>query len=324
MNSVVSTDDIRALRRGRGLQATALVLACSGVFAASMALPTPADASKASEARERARGIADRIEERDAQISANRREARAAGLSEMTALASLQQATRDSRAAAARVRGAERGLAAARGRYQRALRALGERLDEIYRSPLTKPDAMGLLLGADNLEQFQRTASYLSAIGRADAEVSERVARFREEARRKRDTLLVAKRQLAREVNAIAAERAAYARAEAQAVAAVESLGAAQGRDRERLSRARSQAVPGTSYLGGPYSIPTYIVMCESGGNYRALNPSSGAGGAYQILPSTWRAYGGKGLPHLASKAEQDRIAALIWRDAGPGAWVCS
>ena len=58
--------------------------------------------------------------------------------------------------------------------------------------------------------------------------------------------------------------------------------------------------------------------MCESGGNYRALNPSSGAGGAYQILPSTWRAYGGSGLPHQASKAEQDRIAAMIWADSGP------
>jgi muramidase (phage lysozyme) len=64
--------------------------------------------------------------------------------------------------------------------------------------------------------------------------------------------------------------------------------------------------------------------MCESGGNYRALNPSSGAGGAYQILPSTWRAYGGRGLPHQASKAEQDRIAALIWANDGPGAWACA
>src|SRR5262249_35173370 len=44
-------------------------------------------------------------------------------------------------------------------------------------------------------------------------------------------------------------------------------------------------------WLGGPYSIPTYIVMCESGGDYGAVNPSSGAGGAYQILPSTWELY---------------------------------
>ena len=78
------------------------------------------------------------------------------------------------------------------------------------------------------------------------------------------------------------------------------------------------------AFLGGPYAIPTYIVICESGGNYGALNPSSGAGGAYQILPSTWRAYGGSGLPHEASKAEQDRIAAIIWREDGPGAWSCA
>jgi hypothetical protein len=76
-------------------------------------------------------------------------------------------------------------------------------------------------------------------------------------------------------------------------------------------------------WLGGPYSIPTYIVMCESGGNYSALNPSSGAGGAYQILPSTWELYGGKGEPQNAPKAEQDRIAGEIWADSGPSAWVC-
>ena len=63
--------------------------------------------------------------------------------------------------------------------------------------------------------------------------------------------------------------------------------------------------------------------MCESGGNYGAVNTSSGAGGAYQILPSTWALYGGQGLPQDAPKAEQDRIAAEIWEDSGPSAWVC-
>ena len=29
----------------------------------------------------------------------------------------------------------------------------------------------------------------------------------------------------------------------------------------------------------------------SSGGNYQAVNPKSGAGGAYQFVPSTWRAY---------------------------------
>ena len=88
-------------------------------------------------------------------------------------------------------------------------------------------------------------------------------------------------------------------------------------------SRAEAEEEVGR-WLGGPYSIPTYIVMCESGGNYSALNPSAGAGGAYQIIPSTWDLYGGQGAPHEAPKEEQDRIAAEIWADSGGGAWVCA
>jgi hypothetical protein len=72
------------------------------------------------------------------------------------------------------------------------------------------------------------------------------------------------------------------------------------------------------------YTIPASIVMCESGGNYRAVNPSSGAGGAYQILPSTWAAYGGTGLPQDAPPAEQDAIAAKIYAAGGPSQWSCA
>jgi peptidoglycan hydrolase-like protein with peptidoglycan-binding domain len=74
---------------------------------------------------------------------------------------------------------------------------------------------------------------------------------------------------------------------------------------------------------GGGYSIPSGIVQCESGGNYGAVNSSSGAGGAYQILPSTWQAYGGQGLPENAPKAEQDRIAGEIYARQGGSAWTC-
>jgi Transglycosylase-like domain len=91
----------------------------------------------------------------------------------------------------------------------------------------------------------------------------------------------------------------------------------------EAASRAAAEETVGR-WLGGPYAIPTYIVICESGGNYSALNPSSGAGGAYQILPSTWSLYGGQGAPQDASKEEQDRIAGEIWADSGPSAWVCA
>lgn len=60
----------------------------------------------------------------------------------------------------------------------------------------------------------------------------------------------------------------------------------------------------------------------ESGGNWSAVNPSSGAGGRYQILPSTWSAYGGAGAPQDASPAQQTAIAQKIYATAGPSQWV--
>ncbi len=95
-------------------------------------------------------------------------------------------------------------------------------------------------------------------------------------------------------------------------------------REARASSRAEAEEEVASWNDFGAWAIPEAIVMCESGGNFQALNPSSGAGGAYQILPSTWRLYGGKGLPHEASPAEQHRIAAMIWADSGPAAWVCA
>lgn len=90
------------------------------------------------------------------------------------------------------------------------------------------------------------------------------------------------------------------------------------------ISPAPAQASStGSSSGSSGYSIPSGIVQCESGGNYSAVNSSSGAGGAYQILPSTWQAYGGQGLPQDAPKSEQDRIAGEIYARQGPGAWTC-
>jgi hypothetical protein len=87
-------------------------------------------------------------------------------------------------------------------------------------------------------------------------------------------------------------------------------------------STAASSTPSGSSSTGG-YTVPSAIVQCESGGSYSAVNSSSGAGGAYQILPSTWAAYGGQGLPQDAPPAEQDRIAAEIYARQGPSAWTC-
>ena len=91
-----------------------------------------------------------------------------------------------------------------------------------------------------------------------------------------------------------------------------------------RQSSGSSSRTAGRSSSGsGGYAIPSSIVSCESGGNYSAVNSSSGAGGAYQILPSTWQAFGGQGLPENASPAEQDRIAAEIYANQGASAWSC-
>lgn len=68
--------------------------------------------------------------------------------------------------------------------------------------------------------------------------------------------------------------------------------------------------------------LPTCTWQPESGGDWNAVNPSSGAGGRYQILPSTWAAYGGTGEPQDASPAEQSAIAEKIMHSQGPSAWV--
>jgi hypothetical protein len=66
-------------------------------------------------------------------------------------------------------------------------------------------------------------------------------------------------------------------------------------------------------------------VLCESGGQNLPPN-SAGASGYYQILPSTWKLFGGAGpAAYLASKAEQNAVATRIWAGgSGAGNWVCA
>lgn len=65
------------------------------------------------------------------------------------------------------------------------------------------------------------------------------------------------------------------------------------------------------------------IKMCESGGNYSAVNPA-GYYGAYQFDLQTWRSVGGTGYPHHASPAEQDMRAQMLYNSRGSSPWpVC-
>lgn len=97
----------------------------------------------------------------------------------------------------------------------------------------------------------------------------------------------------------------------------------------ESISSYSTAAAPTvTHYAVGPFAIPTYIVMCESGGNYLAENGGdrggfSTASGAYQILDSSWAGYGGYSHAADAPPNVQDAKAASMWAGgAGASHWA--
>ena len=66
------------------------------------------------------------------------------------------------------------------------------------------------------------------------------------------------------------------------------------------------------------------IAQCESGGNPKSVDASGTYYGKYQFSMQTWAAVGGSGSPAAASEAEQDRRAAMLYAQSGPGQWpVC-
>jgi resuscitation-promoting factor RpfA len=73
-----------------------------------------------------------------------------------------------------------------------------------------------------------------------------------------------------------------------------------------------------------PVSTWDALAQCESTGNW-SINSGNGYYGGLQFSPSTWRAFGGSGMPHQASKAEQIRVAENTLAAQGWGAWpACS
>jgi septal ring factor EnvC (AmiA/AmiB activator) len=237
-------------------------------------------------------------------------------------------------------------LAAEKARLRRSRGALAARLVAIYESGM--PSASDLLFGSGDYQELITRSNYLRQIEESDSALADRVEQVRDEVRREAkvvaalqaravayDERLAAARDQIAGVRAAAEDAAARQQAIAgEREAALADLKTSIGKWVKEVREARAAEARAASeaeaeeevgrWLGGPYSIPTYIVMCESGGDYGAVNPSSGAGGAYQILPSTWELYGGQGEPQSAPKAEQDRIAGEIWADSGGGAWVCA
>ena len=84
----------------------------------------------------------------------------------------------------------------------------------------------------------------------------------------------------------------------------------------------------GCTVLGGCklWALPSYIVDCESGGDY---TPDAGLtfGGAYGLLVSTWLQFGGGAWASQANYAPpyaQDIVAHRVWTAVGPSGWACA
>ncbi len=66
------------------------------------------------------------------------------------------------------------------------------------------------------------------------------------------------------------------------------------------------------------------VRRCESGGDYRAVNPSGTYTGAYQFDDVTWGSVGGRGRAKDAGHLEQDYRAVVLRLRRGTAPWpVC-
>ncbi len=296
---------------------------------------------KVDSARDEAASLGAQIRATQEQLASTEAEASAAASRERHLTGLLEHGRERAARLAAEVERSERHLEAERRRLRRARRALARRLVAIYESG--SPSTASVILGSGDYDELATRTEYLQRIEDSDTELAARVEQVRNRVRHELELVAALKARVDAYNERLAAARSEIAavrsRAE-EATVRLDSLSAARSESlatlkskigewvgeieaAEAASRAAAEEIVGR-WLGGPYSIPTYIVMCESGGNYGAVNPSSGAGGAYQILPSTWDLYGGQGEPQDAPKSEQDRIAAEIWADSGGSAWVCA
>ncbi len=339
-------------RIGKKIAGSCLAATLCGLVLVVLALAPSAGAASAGKleaklatARSEAGSISAALRETNERLLAAEGEAAAAEARERRLSGLLAEGRERAARLSRRVHRTRRRLAVEKARLRRARHDLAARLVAIYESG--SPSAADVVLGSGDYRELVTRTEYMRLISESDSALADRVAQVRDEVHRE------ARRVAALEARAVSYdERLAAARAQIASVREAARAAAAHlqsiGAEREaslaglkarignwvaevQAARAAEARAAGAAeaeeevgrWLGGPYSIPTYIVMCESGGNYSAVNPSSGAGGAYQVLPSTWELYGGHGEPQNAPKAEQDRIAAEIWADSGPSAWVC-
>ncbi|UJA20005.1 hypothetical protein HJD18_07110 [Thermoleophilia bacterium SCSIO 60948] len=350
----------RLLRASLGVLATGAAIA---LFPASAPAATIDELNaRIADAQSQASQLGAQIEENAAALAQARSEAAAAAQREAELSSMLAEGEARERELEAEVVETQDALDRAKQRLSAARRELADRLVEIYKG--SDPDALGLLLSADGFDDLATRVDLLQRIQQADEDLAARVESLKQEVDAKliavedaeqqvsdyTDRLAVARDQIA-SVRAAAEEKAAaVASAQASQQASLTSLrdqvagwesdvqaareaaaarAAAAEQAAAEQAAAEAAATPEAAEQEvadwmGDWAIPESIVMCESGGNFGAVNPDSGAGGAYQIMPETWQGYGGSGNPEDASPAEQSAIAAQIWQDSGSAAWECA
>ena len=224
------------------------------------------------------------------------------------------------------------------GSEGRSRKILAARLLEQYKNG--QPDVLTVVVSAHGFADLLERAEFISRIQSQDTRIITNVRTTKRGAESATRTFTKLEQQQQRVNAGIAAQRnaaAALAEAAARKHAALEearaakeqALKAKQGERKQleaKLVKLEKEQTPSKAALKptAGWAIPWPIVECESGGQNTPPN-SAGASGYYQIIPSTWKGYGGSGpAAYLAPKAEQDRVAAKIW-DGGRGAtqWDC-
>jgi len=84
---------------------------------------------------------------------------------------------------------------------------------------------------------------------------------------------------------------------------------------------AAAPAQPTGGYSASSGSYQNCVIQAESGGSPSAVNGSTGAGGLYGFLPSTWHALGYSGLPQDAPVSVQNAAYAKQYARSGSSAW---
>jgi peptidoglycan hydrolase CwlO-like protein len=296
--------------------------------------------SKISAAQSQAQNLSAEVDAKGAQLTAARQQAAAAAAREAQLSSVLAQGQQREAELQAKVEATQVRLQEARAHLRRALNVLSARLVSIYKGDA--PNVAELLLSSKGFDDLANRAELVGRIEDSDAALAGRVRQLRDEVVALLAQVRDARAQQAAYNEQVAAARDQIASVRANAEAQAAQLAQARAQEAAAVSGLRSQvagweqqvqaaqqvsaaqAQQTVSNWVGNYAIPQAIVMCESGGNFQAVNSSSGAGGAYQILPSTWRLYSGSGSPQDASPQAQSQIASQIWSDSGPSAWACA